>query len=165
MFFFVKIAFALLSFKRKAVQFCCLPPHGGSGLKSLRSFWAYITFQSPSTRREWIEISSSAFTSATFGSPSTRREWIEIGKGQFFTPYSVSPSTRREWIEIRVKKCVSANFTGLPPHGGSGLKSAESMRPKSLRRSPSTRREWIEIGDPRLQIEGCRVSLHTEGVD
>ena len=34
MFFFVKIAFALLSFKRKAVQFC----------------W------SPSTRREWIEI-------------------------------------------------------------------------------------------------------------
>lgn len=29
MFFFVKIAFALLSFKRKAVQFCCLPPCGG----------------------------------------------------------------------------------------------------------------------------------------
>ena len=32
-FFFVKIAFVLLDFKRKAVQFCCLPPHGGSGLK------------------------------------------------------------------------------------------------------------------------------------
>ena len=55
-FFFVKIAFALLSFKRKAVQFCCLPPHGGSGLKSVIAITLVEDRLSPSTRREWIEI-------------------------------------------------------------------------------------------------------------
>lgn len=55
-FFFVKIAFALLSFKRKAVQFCCLPPHGGSGLKYQYQYLFEFHDTSPSTRRKWIEI-------------------------------------------------------------------------------------------------------------
>ena len=33
---------------------------------------------SPSTRREWIEISHTARTRRELQSPSTRREWIEI---------------------------------------------------------------------------------------
>ena len=38
----------------------------------------FATNWSPSTRREWIEISDFADNSATAWSPSTRREWIEI---------------------------------------------------------------------------------------
>ncbi len=80
---------------------------------------------SPSTRREWIEISLMRLSAvALCTSPSTRREWIEIGGG--YTPPDVV---------IR-----------LPPLGGSGLKcsySKETIGLPSL--SPSTRREWIEI--------------------
>ena len=34
--------------------------------------------QSPSTRREWIEITTFERASGDSWSPSTRREWIEI---------------------------------------------------------------------------------------
>ena len=33
-----------------------LPPHGGSGLKSLPVLDCDLSITSPSTRREWIEI-------------------------------------------------------------------------------------------------------------
>ena len=36
-------------------------------------------------------------------------------------------------------------YFGLPPHGGSGLKSAALKKAKAGVPSPSTRREWIEI--------------------
>ena len=59
--------------------------------------------QSPSTRREWIEIKN--YTLPADGgvmSPSTRREWIEIAESTL-TPLALrSPSTRREWIEILI---------------------------------------------------------------
>ncbi len=34
----------------------CLPPHGGSGLKSFAMPGIIYNGQSPSTRREWIEM-------------------------------------------------------------------------------------------------------------
>ena len=40
-----------------------------------------LRFQSPSTRREWIEIRLLRMSSALVVSPSTRREWIEISDG------------------------------------------------------------------------------------
>ena len=39
-----------------------------------------------------------------YQSPSTRREWIEIVFGAPLFYYSMSPSTRREWIEIKLNK-------------------------------------------------------------
>ena len=36
-----------------------LPPHGGSGLKSVTYILSDVFSESPSTRREWIEISRS----------------------------------------------------------------------------------------------------------
>ena len=54
---------------------------------------------------------------------------------------------------------------GLPPHGGSGLKSNQKQPFLNVTTSPSTRREWIEI--QKLVVVGAvrTVSLHTEGVD
>ena len=57
--------------------------------------------QSPSTRREWIEIilpTPSALDLVK--SPSTRREWIEMQRCTNALNSGASPSTRREWIEI-----------------------------------------------------------------
>ena len=34
-------------------------------------------------------------------SPSTRREWIEISRSLNIYTSAMSPSTRREWIEMR----------------------------------------------------------------
>ena len=60
-----------------------------------------VAVESPSTRREWIEINTPIHTSAYTQSPSTRREWIEIAHGTgLLDGVAQSPSTRREWIEI-----------------------------------------------------------------
>ena len=55
-----------------------LPPCGGSGLKYQMLHGLLLGDGSPSMRREWIEMTSSAGTQGTLGSPSMRREWIEI---------------------------------------------------------------------------------------
>ena len=102
-----------------------LPPHGGSGLKCILLQMVEGVEQSPSTRREWIEIGGAARHHPGGQSPSTRREWIEM---TLFTTQCVSPaspSTRREWIEITF--------------------AAQNWR--CCQKSPSTRREWIEIGN------------------
>ena len=56
--------------------------------------------KSPSTRREWIEMSRGAFKMYSLMSPSTRREWIEMLTLSARPSSGMSPSTRREWIEI-----------------------------------------------------------------
>ena len=38
-----------------------------------------VKAESPSTRREWIEIVGDTVQSFLYQSPSTRREWIDIG--------------------------------------------------------------------------------------
>ena len=120
-------------------------------------------------------------------SPSTRREWIEIQLLALYQQLEESPSTRREWIEIKNSPIYQKRESRLPPHGGSGLKfhgsavcrsSAES--PSTRREwiemaleanilashlSPSTRREWIEMINPTAPSPPQKVSLHTEGVD
>ena len=99
--------------------------------------------ESPSTRREWIEIKPKYSSILLRGSPSTRREWIEIVADCSASPMSpVSPSTRREWIEIAPSACAVRSLW-----------------------SPSTRREWIEIGQMTPVQVPSVVSLHTEGVD
>ena len=40
-----------------------------------------LGIQSPSTRREWIEIVIDSSSLTINASPSTRREWIEIADG------------------------------------------------------------------------------------
>ena len=144
---------------------------------------------SPSTRREWIEMTCGATdTTLRATSPSTRREWIEMRFLQYRRVASESPSTRREWIEMQILDGAITLLMGLPPHGGSGLKyffssfsSSSILRlpphggsglKSDLRwcqirrkRSPSTRREWIEIGFTLVPNPEEAVSLHTEGVD
>ena len=57
--------------------------------------------ESPSMRREWIEISIQPITVPPFlASPSMRREWIEMKSSTSIRIASSSPSMRREWIEM-----------------------------------------------------------------
>ena len=77
----------------------------------------------------------------------------------------LSPSIRREWIEIPDRKKCCGLAVGLPPYGGSGLKSVFGVLVSVLVSSPSMRREWIEIFLlPPTGAPGD-VSLHAEGVD
>ena len=125
------------------------------------------------------------------GSPSPRREWIEITIAKFYCSYiATSPSPRREWIEILDSRSEPVEKTGLPPHGGSGLKYLWFRQYERLRQrlpphggsglksqhvvttmtveqgSPSPRREWIEIFEIcDLTRVHLLVSLPTEGVD
>ena len=74
-------------------------------MKSKRLGTETIDIESPSTRREWIEIKAAEIRSeSSCSSPSTRREWIEIGSCLTCSTDRPSPSTRREWIEIEVVK-------------------------------------------------------------
>ena len=41
-------------------------------------YLAGVPAESPSTRREWIEMIIYLVNSSRYSSPSTRREWIEI---------------------------------------------------------------------------------------
>ena len=53
-----------------------------------------------------------------------RREWIEMffaGQNKCFP--QLSPSMRREWIEMLKVEYETPKLCGLPPCGGSGLKS------------------------------------------
>ena len=98
-------------------------------------------------------------------SPSTRREWIEI------VPYlertrnfARLPPHGGSGLKYRRRGALEQSGR-LPPHGGSGLKLwalGLCLRPFQ---SPSTRREWIEMCVPRLDSLPAAVSLHTEGVD
>ena len=56
--------------------------------------------ESPSMRREWIEISQFLSYSHSIPSPSMRREWIEMPHAIVSAIVALSPSMRREWIEI-----------------------------------------------------------------
>ena len=47
-------------------------------MKFLRSFFLISSLQSPSMRREWIEIAHTKITKPEKESPSMRREWIEM---------------------------------------------------------------------------------------
>ena len=59
--------------------------------------------------------------------------------------FHTSPSMRREWIEMSMHRGMLWRNPGLPPCGGSGLKSCDTDFFRKLLLSPSMRREWIEI--------------------
>ena len=95
-------------------------------------------------RREWIEMSPYGVETVSLEpSPSMRREWIEMKHRLRASELLASPSMRREWIEIRFFAVKSIIQTGLPPCGGSGLKSLDGLA-ESINET---------------------VSLHAEGVD
>ena len=124
---------------------------------------------SPSSRRAWIEISSTTkILQSRLTSPSSRRAWIEIRAFTFLRSVSItSPSSRRAWIEIimypateplkqrrpprggrGLKYSLFEIFVfigGRPPRGGRGLKSRPDMGAGNGKQSPSSRRAWIEI--------------------
>ena len=60
-----------------------------------------------------------------YESPSTRRVWIEIeAERERKTIKPPSPSTRRVWIEMPSSKAQTVVCRRHPPHGGCGLKFA-----------------------------------------
>ena len=74
--------------------------------------------QSPSARREWIEMDAQSRSRHQRESPSARREWIEIASGSSDAPACWSPSARREWIEIvRQKNLPRPVFVSLREEG------------------------------------------------
>ena len=143
---------------------------------------------SPSTRREWIEISASSTLRAVgsslpphggsglkcivnggcFGSglsPSTRREWIEMHSVSFSIPPKMSPSTRREWIEMLFCNQSVIRPICLPPHGGSGLKYRFRYMCITDDRLPPHGGSGLKFIASMRNISKYSVSLHTEGVD
>ena len=78
-------------------------------------------------------------------SPSMRREWIEIPSTSGSPATDVSPSMRREWIEMHKSSQLFPTNRRLPPCGGSGLKSSLFYFGFWAFPSPSMRREWIEM--------------------
>ena len=169
--------------------FCCRPPHGGRGLKSLLDSKTDGSPKSSSTWRTWIEIDDSGTANIPLRSSSTWRTWIEIlicscnlltiscrpphgGRGLKLPiikrPINIkrSSSTWRTWIEISMATLDTNIICGRPPHGGRGLKYTLAQMYKNHTSSSSTWRTWIEISQRALcRAEGIRVVLHTEDVD
>ena len=102
--------------------------------------------QSPSIRRERIEIILGVFKWKTVKSPSIRRERIEILKRlKWIKNFTMSPSIRRERIEIEKMLLFGCCVRSLPLYGGRGLKCPDSIKRSLNRVSPSIRRERIEM--------------------
>ena len=75
--------------------------HSGERIEIPMSFRILLLSESPSTRREWIEMRQTAKGETHVQSLSTRREWIEIIVQRMLQRVQRSSlSTRREWIEI-----------------------------------------------------------------
>ena len=108
-------------------------------------------------RREWIEIADEWENLDSDQSPSMRREWIEINylTGQR-TRKVGSPSMRREWIEMGITLWRRDLHSRLPPCGGSGLKYCCSSGWESAILSPSMRREWIEMNSRSIMTSRKR---------
>ena len=53
-------------------------------------------------------------------SPSSRRAWIEISSSCAAISAVASPSSRRAWIEISIIRIMIALSQGRPPRGGRG---------------------------------------------
>ena len=137
----------------------CLPPCGGSGLKSSASCSMEMFLLSPSMRREWIEIPSRRTVSVCLprlppcggsGLKSAHPGWNELGCSlppcggsglkwilrRRRTYSNRSPSMRREWIEIVITGLCLVVVPCLPPCGGSGLKSLTGCGCTSCLRLP-----------------------------
>ncbi len=143
-----------------------LPPCGGSGLKCRQSSVTGSWIQSPSMRREWIEIGS-LLRHGHRGrkSPSMRREWIEMQDVRNDeTLCGCLPPCGGSGLKWSGDRENTADRC-LPPCGGSGLKCVCRRRTGGTGVSPSMRREWIEIPQTVLEVTQNGVSLHAEGVD
>ncbi len=121
----------------------CLPPHGGSGLKSLP-----------------YRIALSRACLPPHGGSGLKSEavWTEMCGVLSLPPHGGSG------LKSLVSYCDNVEQS-LPPHGGSGLKCPAMDAVGMSIRSPSTRREWIEISKCWNLKPLRHVSLHTEGVD
>ena len=89
-------------------------------MKWYESYGTNYRNQSPSMRREWIEITAELERLRYIWSPSMRREWIEIDTYKLIVlRCDLSPSMRREWIEIFLgfglfpNLCVSLHAEGV----------------------------------------------------
>ena len=135
------------------LRLLCLPPCGGSGLKCLDvSADCLQRVRLPPCGGSGLKYLSEYRRGRRQQSPSMRREWIEM----FFTGQNkcfpqLSPSMRREWIEIFWVIVAQEKAPGLPPCGGSGLKCRVRAPETNVSLSPSMRREWIEI----FQVPNC----------
>ena len=123
----------------------CLPPHGGSGLKSpSHQILINLRLRLPPHGGSGLKFEG-----------NTVPLW-KVG---------MSPSPRREWIEIHVENNRKRTTGCLPPHGGSGLKWRDGLNYSLNHLSPSPRREWIEMKMMSMKAYLILVSLPTEGVD
>ena len=104
---------------------------------------------------------------AYYESPSTRRAWIEMRMlSASGVTTGTSPSTRRAWIEILtlLERLTSPTAVALHPEGVDRnlltLSASGHLTP-----SPSTRRAWIEMRHNFGLKAIPSVALHPEGVD
>ena len=96
-----------------------------------------------------------------YESPSTRRAWIEMAHNMVRDQVGESPSTRRAWIEIMpVTLNLRMSIVALHPEGVDRNWSALAVAAGNTL-SPSTRRAWIEITGRKLIVEVVAASPST----
>ena len=111
----------------------------------MRYKYAIIYTESPSMRREWIEILQLYGILAVRKSPSMRREWIEMMLSIGDTaPVSCLPPCGGSGLKYYYAQIITV-WSSLPPCGGSGLKCVSIVNSSFSTKSPSMRREWIEM--------------------
>lgn len=124
-----------------------LSPLGESGLKFVNNPLSLEDLQGLTPLGEsGVKFKDLGVESDAIESPSTRREWIEINRPLHESKRTSSPSTRRERIEMECERIGCTIFESLSPLGGSGLKSGYVQRHGTVyHMSPFACEERIEI--------------------
>ncbi len=122
-----------------------LPPCGGSGLKSVLVNVIAPSVGLPPCGGSGLKFESVEISCLSVESPSMRREWIEMTNGVDGAGEKIGlPPCGGSGLKCLTQQQQNYVF-GLPPCGGSGLKFHDISTAPHVPRSPSMRREWIEI--------------------
>ena len=123
-----------------------LPPCGGSGLKFESVEISCLSVESPSMRREWIEMTNGVDGAGEkIGLPPCGGSGLKFGHSlTACLLISRLPPCGGSGLKCLTQQQQNYVF-GLPPCGGSGLKFHDISTAPHVPRSPSMRREWIEI--------------------
>ena len=100
-----------------------LPPHGGSGLKSDYCNLGDIVEGLPPHGGSGLKLNQKKSDAKSGGSPSTRREWIEMSTCLPIASLGLRlPPHGGSGLKSIMIDRIDITSVGLPPHGGSGLK-------------------------------------------
>ncbi len=145
--------------------FCCLPPHGGSGLKYLDTKQGCSPLCLPPHGGSGLKLQihsdlrrgnclpphggsglkylivDSQYKISIFSLPT---EGVDLNFSVIVRRLPVFVSLPTEGVDLNSRTGKSKDYPPcLPPHGGSGFKYRQRSRTRRGPLSPSPRREWI----------------------